>query len=190
MSGGGGSGVVSDMIKQLYNLPAVEYSDQVPLPTSGSDDVSSTGTTIELGDIEIRFLVEADDSQGAATVFECEIRPDGRVPAPHSHDGFEETVYGLAGTTTFTVDGETRDVSVGDALCIRRGQVHEFVNRGTESSCFLAVATPGVFGPDYFFEIRDVLTAAAGGPPDVGAVIGVMVRHGLTPVAPAPATAS
>jgi quercetin dioxygenase-like cupin family protein len=150
----------------------------------------SSPTTIELGDIEIRFLVEADDSHGAATVFECEIRPDARVPAAHSHDGFEETVYGLAGTTTFTVDGETREIGVGDALCIRRGQVHEFVNRGAENSCFLSVATPGVFGPDYFVEIRDVLAAATSGPPDVGALIGVMLRHGLTPVAPAPATAS
>jgi quercetin dioxygenase-like cupin family protein len=147
----------------------------------------STRTPIGLGDIEIRFLVEADDSQGAATVFECQIRPDAKVPAAHSHDGFEETVYGLAGVTTFSVDGDTRELGVGDALCIRRGQVHHFVNRGATDSCFLSVATPGVFGPDYFLEIRDVLGAAAGGPPDLGALLDVMQRHGLTPVAPAPA---
>jgi quercetin dioxygenase-like cupin family protein len=145
-------------------------------------------TTIGLGDIEIRFLVEADDSQGAATVFECEIRPEAKVPAPHSHDGFEETVYGLAGTTSFTVDGAATELGVGDALCIRRGQVHHFVNHGATDSCFLSVATPGVFGPDYFLEIRDVLTAAAGGPPDLGALMGVMHRHGLTPAAPVAAS--
>jgi quercetin dioxygenase-like cupin family protein len=145
-------------------------------------------TTIPLGDIEVRFLVEADDSQGAATVFECEIAPDGRVPAPHSHDGFEETVYGLTGVTSFTVDGNTTEVGVGDALCIRRGQVHHFVNRGTTSSCFLSVATPGVFGPDYFLEIGGVHAAAAGGPPDLGALVEVMQRHGLTPAAPVAAS--
>jgi len=144
-------------------------------------------TTIGLGDIEIRFLVEADDSQGAATVFECQIAPDAKVPAPHSHDGFEETVYGLVGVTTFTVDDETRELGVGDALCIRRGQVHHFVNRGATDPCFLSVATPGVFGPDYFLEIRDVLVAAAGGPPDLGALLDVMRRHGLTPATPVPA---
>ena len=147
-----------------------------------------TTTTIPLGDIEVRFLVEADDSQGAATVFECEIAPGARVPAPHSHDGFEETVYGLAGVTTFTVDGETIELGVGDARCIRRGQVHQFVNHGASSSCFLSVATPGVFGPNYFLEIRDVLVTAAGGPPDLGALVDVMHRHGLTPVAPASAS--
>src|SRR3954451_17135977 len=141
-------------------------------------------TTIPLGDIEVRFLVEADDSQGAATVFECEIAPDARVPAPHSHDAFEETVYGLAGVTTFTIDGHVSEVGVGDALCIRRGQVHHFVNRGATSSCFLSVATPGVFGPDYFLEIGGVLAAAAAGPPDLAALVEVMQRHGLTPAAP------
>jgi quercetin dioxygenase-like cupin family protein len=148
----------------------------------------SSHTTIPLGDIEVRFLVESDDSQGAATVFECEIAPDAKVPAPHSHDAFEETVYGLAGVTTFTVDGATSELAVGDALCIRRGQVHQFANHGATSSCFLSVATPGVFGPDYFLEIRDVLASAAGGPPDLAALVEVMHRHGLTPVAPAPAS--
>jgi quercetin dioxygenase-like cupin family protein len=28
------------------------------------------------------------------------------MPAPHSHDAFDETVFGLDGVTTFTVGGE------------------------------------------------------------------------------------
>jgi quercetin dioxygenase-like cupin family protein len=141
--------------------------------------MTTTSTDIDLGGIQIRFLVDADDSQGAATVFECRVAPGAMVPVPHSHDGFEETVYGLEGVTTFTIDGETRTVGAGDALCIRRGQVHRFVNERDAAATFLSVATPGVFGPDYFEEIRAVVTA--GGPPDVNAVFGVMRRHGLTP---------
>ncbi|HEY5013223.1 MAG TPA: cupin domain-containing protein, partial [Acidimicrobiia bacterium] len=98
-----------------------------------------------------------------------------------SHDAFDETVYGLEGVLTFTIDGRTRDIRPGDSTCIRRGQVHQFVNPGSADAKFLSVATPGVFGPDYFTEIRDVLTAAAGGPPDVAALLEVMRRHGLTP---------
>ena len=127
--------------------------------------------TIHVGAIEISFLVEAADSQGAATVFECLVPHAARVPAPHSHDGFEETVYGLAGVTTFTVDGDTRDIGPGDAICIRRGQVHHFVNQSSADAKFLSVATPGIFGPAYFQEIRDVLAAATDGPPDVAALI-------------------
>lgn len=145
---------------------------------------TASRTTIQLGDIEVRFLLESEDSDGAATVFECAVAADAKVPAPHGHDGFDETVYGLEGVMTFTVDGSTRDVGPGESICIRRGQVHQFVNQSGTAAKFLSVATPGIFGPDYFEEIRDVFVAAAGGPPDVGAIVAVMRRHGLTPVVP------
>jgi hypothetical protein len=50
---------------------------------------------------------------------------------------------------------------------------------------FLAIATPGVFGPAYFQEVADVLAAAGGGLPDPAAIGAVMRRHGLTPALPA-----
>jgi len=143
--------------------------------------LTTSGTNINLGGIEVRFLVEAQDSGGAATVFECSVTGGAMVPPPHSHDAFDETVYGLEGALTFTIDGDTREIGPGDSVCIRRGQVHQFVNPGVVDAKFLSVATPGVFGPDYFTQIRDVLTAAAGGPPDIGALLDVMRRHGLTP---------
>jgi quercetin dioxygenase-like cupin family protein len=142
---------------------------------------TTSGTTINLGAIDVEFLVEARDSDGAATVFECAVAGGAMVPPPHSHDAFDETVYGLEGVLTFTIDGETRRIGPGDSVCIRRGQVHQFVNPGNVDAKFLSVATPGVFGPDYFTQVRDVLTAAAGGPPDIGALLEVMRRHGLTP---------
>ena len=52
---------------------------------------------------------------------------------------------------------------------------------GDADASFLAIATPGVFGPDYFLEIAAVF-AAADGPPDPQAMAAVMLRHGLTPV--------
>ena len=104
---------------------------------------------------------------------------------PHSHDAFEETIYGLRGVSTWTLDGETIEIGLGDAVCVARGVVHGFENRGSMDAKFLAIATPGVFGPDYFQEIADVLAASAGGPPDLAAVAEVMRRHGLTPAQPA-----
>lgn len=104
------------------------------------------------------------------------------MPAPHSHDAFEETIYGLEGVTTWTVDGDVLEIGGGDSVCISRGTVHGFTNRGSVDARFLAIATPGVFGPAYFREVADVLSA--GGPPDLGAIADVMQRHGLTPAAP------
>lgn len=141
--------------------------------------------TIQVGALGVRFLVEAADSNGSASVFECFVPANSRMPAPHSHDAFEETVYGLEGTTTWTVDGATVEIAPGDAICIGRGAVHGFENKGTEDAKFLAISTPGVMTPGYFREVHDVLAASAGGPPDPAKVAEVMHRHGLTPAPPA-----
>ena len=62
-----------------------------------------------------------------------------------------------------------------------RGAVHQFDNTGDVDAKALAVATPGILGPDYFREVAAILDAAAGGPPDFAAIAAVMRRHGLTP---------
>ncbi len=103
------------------------------------------------------------------------------MPAPHSHDAFEETIYGLQGVISWTIDGESRDIRTGDALCVPRGVVHGFDNRGEADARMLCIISPGVLGPAYFREIGQVLAAAGGGPPDRAAVMDVMRRHGLTP---------
>ena len=139
---------------------------------------------ITVGALGVRFLIEAADSNGTASVFECFVPANARMPAPHSHDGFEETIYGVEGTTTWTIDGETIEVGPGEAVCVRRGQIHGFANHGDIDATFLAIATPAVFGPDYFREIAEVLAASLGGPPDVAAIGEVMRRHGLTPAPP------
>ena len=140
--------------------------------------------TIQVGALSVRFLVEASDSNGSASVFECLVPADSKMPVPHSHDAFEETIYGLEGVTSWTVDGRSQEISPGEAVCIPRGAVHGFDNQGTADARFLAISTPGVMSPDYFREIHEVLAAAGGGPPDPAKVAEVMRRHGLTPAAP------
>ena len=140
--------------------------------------------TITVGALGVRFLIDSADSNGTASVFECYVPANSRMPAPHSHDGFEETIYGLEGVTTWTIDGEIVEICPGQAVCVQRGQVHGFANHGESDATFLAIATPGVFGRAYFEEISAAIAATAGGPPDLAAIGDVMRRHGLTPVAP------
>src|SRR4051794_3555744 len=140
--------------------------------------------TIRVGALDVRFLVEAADSHGSVSVFECFVPADSRMPAPHSHDAFEETIYGLEGVTSWTVDGRAVEIGVGDALCVPRGGVHGFRNAGAQDAKFLAVASPGLMSPDYFREIHAVLAASGGGPPDLAKVGEVMRAHGLTPQRP------
>jgi quercetin dioxygenase-like cupin family protein len=141
---------------------------------------------IEVGAMRVRFLVEGDDSNGSVAVFETEVPANARMPAPHSHDGYEETVYGLEGTVTFSVDGQPTDIGPGEALCIKRGEVHAFTNGGDTDAKILAVVTPGILGPDFFREVGAVLADAGSGPPDVARIGEVMRRHGLTPAPPKP----
>src|SRR5947208_16053302 len=145
---------------------------------------ASDNETITVGALRVRFLIDAAHSDGAASVFECDVPAHAKMPAPHSHDGFEETIYGLEGVSTWTVDGVATDIGPGDAICIRRGAVHHFDNRGEVDAKALAIATPGVFGPDYFHEVAAVFADAAGGPPDLERIGAVMRRHGLTPEPP------
>jgi quercetin dioxygenase-like cupin family protein len=144
---------------------------------------TTDNNTITVGALSVRFLVEAAESNASASVFECWVPANSRMPAPHSHDGFEETIYGLAGATTWTIDGEPVEVGPGDAVCVRRGQVHGFQNHGSVDAKMLCIATPALFGAAYFHEVAEVLAASAGGPPDMDAIGEVMRRHGLTPAA-------
>ncbi|MGH3002680.1 MAG: cupin domain-containing protein [Gaiellaceae bacterium] len=143
---------------------------------------TSTREEIRVGEMTIRFLLEGEQSAGSVAVFEFDVPAGSRIAAAHSHDGYEETIYGLGGTLVWTVEGEPHEVGSGEVLCIPRGAVHQFANLGDLDARTLAIVTPGILGPDYFREVAAVLDAAAGGPPDLAALVAVMRRHGLTPV--------
>jgi quercetin dioxygenase-like cupin family protein len=144
----------------------------------------ATGTReeIRIGQLAIRFLVEGKDSGGSVAIFELDVPAGATVPIAHSHDAYEETIYGIEGIITFTLEGRKIEIGPGDALCIPRGAVHRFDNLHSATSRTLAIVSPGILTPDYFREIAAVAKAAAGGPPDPKALAEVMRRHGLTPV--------
>jgi quercetin dioxygenase-like cupin family protein len=141
--------------------------------------------TIALGPLSVRFLVTADESAGSMAAFEVIVPARQRLAAPpHSHDHYEETIYGLSGVLTWTVNGSQLDVGPGQALCIPRGAVHRFDNHGDVDVRALCVITPAAIGPLFFRESAEVLNASAGGPPDPARMIAVMRRHGITPARP------
>ena len=141
----------------------------------------STSEEIRIGQIAIRFRLEGQESGGSVAVFEFDVPVGARVPAAHSHDAFEETIYGLEGVLSWTLEGTKTDVGAGGVLCIRRGVVHRFDNDHEVDAKMLAIVSPGNLGPDYFREISEVIGAATGGPPDPAAFGEVMRCHGLSP---------
>ena len=141
---------------------------------------TSVSEEIKVGTMAIRYLVEGDESGGSVALFEFDVPVGTKVAAGHSHDAYEETIYGLEGVLTWTVEGTPIEVGRGDALLIPRGAVHQFDNTGDVDAKALAVVTPGVLRSDYFREVAAILDAAAGGPPDFAALGEVMSKHGLT----------
>ncbi|MEJ2006791.1 MAG: cupin domain-containing protein [Acidobacteriota bacterium] len=150
-------------------------------------NVNPADETIRLGPLVVRFLITGENSSGSIAAFELFVPAAQRLAAPaHSHDHYEETIYGIDGVLTWTVDGKRIDVGPGQALCIPRGAVHRFDNNGDKDVKALCVITPAAIGPQYFRESAEVINAAAGGPPDKAKMMEIMRRHGLTPAPPPP----
>jgi quercetin dioxygenase-like cupin family protein len=87
-------------------------------------------------------------------------------------------MYVTAGTLTFVIDGETREVSASEAVFIARGSVHKYENLGTESASMLIVSTPGLNHESYFSQVAEVLAAPAGRERDE-AVASIMAEYGV-----------
>ena len=141
-----------------------------------------TPEIIRLGQIEIRFLLEGKDTNGQLAAFEFTVPAGAKVPIPHSHERYDETIYGLEGMMTFTVNGKPTDIAAGETCFIPRGAVHGFNNLKPANAKALAVVTPALIGPDYFREMAAIVNA--GGPPDLEKLKAVMTRHGLVPAPP------
>ena len=141
----------------------------------------STDEEIRTGQIAVRFRLEGEVSGGSVALFEFDVPAGARVPAAHSHDAYDETIYGLEGVLSWTLEGAKIDVGVGEVLFIPRGAVHRFDNDHGVDAKMLAIISPGILGPEYFREMAAVIEAATEGPPDPAALAEVMRRHGLTP---------
>ena len=138
--------------------------------------------TIHVGQIGIKFLLEAADTNGSVAMFEFTVPVGAKMPQPHSHKHYDETIYGVEGVITFTVEGKTVDIGPGGILfCSARGgswfQQPE-ADRGEGAGSHYS----GAPGPEFFKEAAAIVNA--GGPPDVEKLKAVMAKYGLVPAMP------
>jgi quercetin dioxygenase-like cupin family protein len=133
---------------------------------------------INLGALRLKFLQSKDDTAGSLDMFEMTLLPNARMPIPHYHESWDETIYGLTGTTTWRVDSRDIDVAPGETVFIKRGVVHGFTNRTLGPATCLCTLSPGVIGPQYF---RDIAALLVTGAPDPEKMKQTMLRYGLIP---------
>ena len=137
---------------------------------------------IRIGQIEIGFLLEGKDTNGQLAMFEFTVPAGAKVPMPHYHERYDETVFGSEGVMMFTVNGQPTDIAPGQTCFIPRGAVHGFNNLKQATAKALAVVTPALIGPDFFRETAAIVNA--GGPPDLEKLRAVLTKHGLVPALP------
>lgn len=106
---------------------------------------------IHIGPLTVRFLITSENSSGSIAAFEVVVPAARRLAAPaHSHDHYEETIYGVDGVLTWTIDGKQFEVGSGQTVCIPRGAVHRFDNNGVLDARAFCMITPAAIGPQFF----------------------------------------
>ena len=78
--------------------------------------------------------------------------PPGTTTALHHHPQTEEIYFILDGAGEMTINGETRSVSVGDAVAIPPGASHRIHNPGPTELRFLCCCAPGYEHDDTVLE--------------------------------------
>ena len=136
------------------------------------------GETIDFGPLTVKFLQSREETGGSIDIFELTLQAGGRMPVPHYHESWDETVYGLTGTSTWRVGGKDIPLAPGETVFIKRGVVHGFDNKSGATATCLCVLTPGALGPSYFREMAGLIK---GGAPDPANMKEVMLRYGLVP---------
>src|SRR6188768_2154902 len=122
--------------------PHIQSKHFTNIAGEGAMHAVTAAEEITLGQIVVRFLLEGAASGGSIAMFECDVPAGARVPVAHSHDAYEETIYGLEGVITWTVEGTPHQIGPGQVLCIPRGAVHRFDNLSGSPTSMLCVVTP------------------------------------------------
>ncbi|MBR0896031.1 cupin domain-containing protein [Bradyrhizobium tropiciagri] len=135
---------------------------------------------INIGALQLKFLQSKETTGGSIDLFEMTLQPNARMPIPHYHESWDETIYGLSGVSTWRIAGKDIDLGAGETLFIKRGIVHSFTNRSDGPASCLCMLSPGALGPKYFKEMAALLACGA---PDPAKMKEVMLRYGLVPVA-------
>lgn len=133
---------------------------------------------IDFGSFTVNFLKSRHATRDMLDLFELTLSPKGRMPVPHYHEDWEETVYGVDGVVTYMIGGQRHDIEPGGSAFVPRGVVHGFSNpTGAVAKC-LCVLTPGRLGPEYFEELAAEIRTGA---PRPAVMAQIMQRYGLVP---------
>ena len=136
--------------------------------------------TIRVGEMSVTFLKTRHETEGAFDLFELTVPPFTRIPLPHIHRKYDETIFGVDGTMTWTLLDKPTEVRRGTTLFIPRGTPHFYANRAHTTARILCLQTPGVLGPEYYLEVAALDRTSP--PPNLAGIGTIMCRYGIVPI--------
>jgi quercetin dioxygenase-like cupin family protein len=97
---------------------------------------------------------------GGDQVLLCRVRYEpGKRVARHAHEHTEQLMAVVEGSVTMTVGDETRELRVGDVVCVNRGIEHELYSEGGVTFFEALAPVPLDHVPD---RSRDLVLAEGG----------------------------
>lgn len=123
-------------------LRAAHRRFRVRFQTMDIVNLNSAAPFITKDGSEIReLLAHRNSSIRNQSLAEARV-PVGGSTQEHYHSLTEEIYYITRGTGRIRIDGEVREVRIGDAIAIRPGQKHKLWNTGAETLRLLCCCAP------------------------------------------------
>jgi quercetin dioxygenase-like cupin family protein len=132
------------------------------------------GRTVRFGGFSTRYVVSAEQTDGAFALIEHELAPRQLGAPMHTHAREHEISHVTAGRLGVQIGDEVLVAGPGDTVRKPRGIPHAFWNPGDETVRFLELITPPGF-EHYFAEIAPMLDGS--GPPDLEALAAACARY-------------
>jgi mannose-6-phosphate isomerase-like protein (cupin superfamily) len=122
-----------------------------------------------LGSIGVRFMIDADTTEGGFSLVEHPM-PARALAAPlHRHTREDEYSYVLEGRMGALLGDDVLEAGPGDLVFKPRGEWHTFWNAGDEPCRILEIIAPAGF-ERFFEELIDLGGAAKADPAALGAL--------------------
>lgn len=157
----------------------MEFYDPAILLNLPPTEAAPRHEAIRVGEITVTFLKTRQETENMLEMYELTLPPTGKVVMPHLHREEDLIVLGMNGIATWRVGEETIELHPGGRVMIPRGVPHSLTNMHETTIRMTILHTPGVMGPEFFYEIgrhfRDEV-------PDVVAIGEILNRYGIIPV--------
>jgi quercetin dioxygenase-like cupin family protein len=137
---------------------------------------AGTGEYVQFQGLGTRYVVSAEQTDGAFALLEHDLAPHELGAPMHTHAHEDEISHVLTGRLGVQIGDEVLEAGPGDTVVKPRRIPHAFWNPGDEPVHFLELITPPAFA-QYFKDIAPLLSSM---PPDFEALGAVMARYELS----------